>query len=66
MTMKIMIVAWVAGSVLILQTNFMLEDGAERKSRARASGVDDTKVALVGDSWQEEGSAGTIGLGTIF
>ena len=60
-----MMVAWVTGSVLISKTNFMPET-LKGEALLRAKGGEGKALLSDGGPLREEGSAGTIGLGTIF
>ncbi len=76
MAIAIIMVAWVTSSVLILKTNFMLgrvngaakcdlHEGGTRETKSVMQGTT-PKVVLKGGLGWEEGSAGIIGLRTIF
>jgi len=70
-TMDMMMAAWVTGSVLISKTNFISANnkgtvlGAEGARRAKC-GAPILRALKGRGSRRKEGSAGTIGLGTIF
>ena len=72
-TMDMMMVAWVTGSVLISKTNFISADNKgtvleAKGARSAKRGAPFELERLRGNkgSQRKEGSAGTIGLGTIF
>ncbi len=72
-TIAMMMVAWVSGLVLISKTNFMTTEMENRTTKVQSAALElrarwgwTTQMMALRACGGRKGSAGTIGLGTIF